>query len=437
MEVTSPARTDVVVIGAGVAGLAATRVLVEAGLRVVVLEARDRIGGRVLTHYPPGEAAPIELGAEFVHGGSEAFDALCDEAGIERVPVSDTHWISAGGQLGRAVDADERIMQVLRRIDFADRRPFAAWWRQVGPTVSPPDRRLVQQYVVGFQAADPARMSVQALAKAAREEDEQSRPRNGYGPLVDVLGRVLQSPLVELRLGSAARGIRWRRGRVEVELVTGGLVAARAAVITVPLGVLQAPEGAPGALEFQPALPERRRLWSQLGMGHAQRVTLQMRPEFWSQPVLPQSLRDRGERDFGFLHTDEPEFFVWWGAAPAPFLVGWWGGAPPPAGADRNEMVQRATCSLARALAINPDVLAAQRVAGYWHDWSSDPFSRGAYSFATAEGESVRRQAGEAEADTLFFAGEAFAKTLHLGTVHGAFERGQHVGAAVRQALGH
>src|ERR1700758_1803879 len=72
---------DVIVIGAGMAGLTAARSLAEAGMKVLVAEAQDRIGGRIWTRHIGDEA--IELGAEFVHGRPPELWALIDEAGIE------------------------------------------------------------------------------------------------------------------------------------------------------------------------------------------------------------------------------------------------------------------------------------------------------------------------------------------------------------------
>ena len=86
---------DVVVIGAGVAGLGCAGVLARAGLRVTVVEARARIGGRVHTIRPDGAPLPVELGAEFVHGGPPELEKLLAAAGATPVPVESTRWIGA------------------------------------------------------------------------------------------------------------------------------------------------------------------------------------------------------------------------------------------------------------------------------------------------------------------------------------------------------
>src|ERR1700683_5752889 len=84
-------QADVVILGAGAAGLAAARQLTGAGLRVVVLEARDRVGGRMHTLHETGWPAPIELGAEFIHGGSAETWAIVRAAGLAAYEVSEQH----------------------------------------------------------------------------------------------------------------------------------------------------------------------------------------------------------------------------------------------------------------------------------------------------------------------------------------------------------
>src|SRR3954452_9774889 len=97
-------RYDTIVIGAGAAGLAAARELSGAGRHVAVLEARDRIGGRIFTLHQPGLPLPIELGAEFIHGDvSETFD-IVDAAALLAYQLPDDHWWVRGGKWERVDD---------------------------------------------------------------------------------------------------------------------------------------------------------------------------------------------------------------------------------------------------------------------------------------------------------------------------------------------
>src|SRR6476469_6059989 len=93
---------DVLVLGAGVAGLAAAQELSQAGLRVIVLEARDRVGGRIFTQHVPGYPLPIELGAEFIHGRPPASFALVEQAGLLVYEINGDRWLGRGSRLTRS-----------------------------------------------------------------------------------------------------------------------------------------------------------------------------------------------------------------------------------------------------------------------------------------------------------------------------------------------
>src|SRR5215213_9616675 len=90
---------DVLVLGAGVAGLAAAQELSQAGLRVSVIEARDRIGGRIFTQHVPGHPLPVELGAEFIHGRPPESFALAGQAGLLVYEINGDSWLAQHGRL--------------------------------------------------------------------------------------------------------------------------------------------------------------------------------------------------------------------------------------------------------------------------------------------------------------------------------------------------
>src|SRR5690606_32882300 len=93
-----------------------------------------------------------------------------------------------------------------------------------------------------------------------------------------------------------------------------------------PLGVLQAGADEPGGVSFEPPLPDRAARWRRMGLGHVVRVVIRMRDDIWDTPVLPAALRENGGRAFGFVHSSQPEFPMWWSNAPEPVMVGWWAG---------------------------------------------------------------------------------------------------------------
>src|ERR1700754_3677580 len=95
-------KTDVVIIGAGAAGLAAARSLQDQGIDVVVLEARERIGGRVFTHRDSATPIPIELGPEFIHGSAPEIREILTEASLAGCDINGPHWVVQGSRFRRA-----------------------------------------------------------------------------------------------------------------------------------------------------------------------------------------------------------------------------------------------------------------------------------------------------------------------------------------------
>src|SRR5947207_8583883 len=95
-------QDSILIIGAGAAGLAAARDLARAGRQVIVLEARERIGGRVFTHRDHVSPVPIEMGAEFVHGKSPALWQIADAANLKLYEVSGRHWFFQEGKISRS-----------------------------------------------------------------------------------------------------------------------------------------------------------------------------------------------------------------------------------------------------------------------------------------------------------------------------------------------
>jgi glycine/D-amino acid oxidase-like deaminating enzyme len=164
-------KTDVLIIGAGPSGLAAARELVARGLDVVVLEARERIGGRVFTHRDSETPVPIELGAEFIHGSAPELQEIAREAGARRLRHQRSALAGVGSNIRPAYDYWDRIDRVMRRLDSKRSldRSFAQFLAtRPGGRRLAIDRKLALQYAQGFQAADPARISERALGARQR-----------------------------------------------------------------------------------------------------------------------------------------------------------------------------------------------------------------------------------------------------------------------------
>lgn len=433
---------DVVVLGAGVAGLACAAVLSSAGRTVHVIEARDRVGGRVLTLRPPGAPLPVELGPEFVHGRPPELLALLAEAGATPVPVEQARWRATPEGLRPEPWADDALDDVLDGLD-ARRDPdrsfaeYLAAWARANPTR---DRaaRQAREFVEGFHAADATRIGERALAhetEAATAEGEDEvdfRIPDGYDRVPAHLHARLDDR-VALHLGASATHVRWSRGRVEVQTrrgaAPGPTLHARALVVTLPVGVLQAAAGEPGAVAFDPPLDERkRRALSLLTTGAARRVVLHFAERFWEDEALRAPGVDASAADIGFLRTPGAPVPIWWTSNPVrePVLTGWIGGprAERLAGHSERNVRELALDTLASALHVPRSRVEGPLRATYTYDWSRDPFARGAYSYALVGGAEARAQLAEPSDDTVFWAGEATHAAGAAATVHGALASG-------------
>jgi monoamine oxidase len=429
-----------VILGAGAAGLAAAAELARSGKSALVLEARDRIGGRVWSLDVPGLPVPVELGAEFIHGRPAATLSLMQQAGIAAVDAPIVRLAVRDGKLRpRGEGLYESIQRILRRhIGALGRKDvsFESFLARSRHGLSAEARAFARMRVQGYDAADPARASARAIAEEWGAEGAASsghfRPQGGYGALLGTLAGGLRGSRVELRLQSVVRSVRWKRGAVEVEGTALGKTfraTARRAIVTLPLGVLKLPPRAAGAVRFSPALGEKRPALEGLASGAVIKAALLFRTAFWEEL---DAARYRGA---SFFHLPHAAFPTFWTALPerAPLLIAWAGGpkAARLTGAATPEIVRQAVTSLASVFGTRTGI--EERLAAAWvHRWQQDPFARGAYSYVAVGGHGARRALAEPLQDTLFFAGEATDYEGEHGTVAGALQSGAR---AARQAL--
>jgi monoamine oxidase len=428
---------DVVIIGAGAAGLIAAREFARAGSTVALLEARDRVGGRLYSVAHPRALAPIELGGEFVHGRPAITYALLREFGAPVVDNAEQSFVVRDGAfqasdddpfaavsrlLASALerDTDESVDALIARHAQADAQRITGEWT----------RRLVS----GFDAADPALASARAVAREwsgdASADGEQSRPVGGYAPLVAHLARALDPARVDLRLRTVVCRVECDAHGVRISAATGGrdqIIAARHALVTVPHGVLTAPDGADGAIAFDPPLPAPTRdAIAHIAMGPVVKVVLCFRTAFWEQ------LRGGRWRDGAFF-SGAHAFPTLWTQLPvrANTLVAWAGG--PAAQRLMDDGGDVAGLALACAGRYFADAAAAEAAfeVAYVHDWQRDPFARGAYSYVTVGGEDAREALTAPVGGNLWFAGETTAGNGEGGTVAGALQSGVRAAQAI------
>jgi monoamine oxidase len=422
---------DVAVIGAGAAGLAAAARLAEAGRTVLLLEARDRVGGRIWTRLEPGVAAPIELGAEFIHGHATVNVAWLARAGKAPIETSDSHWRLEGGSLQQRDSYFRQVQEVLLRNcarvshDISLDTLLNTYLKDELPAEA---REYARMMAEGFDAADTTRASAKAIVQEwtgkMLTNAPQSRPDGGYSELLLALSGALPADRVRVQLQTVVREVQWSRGSVEISGETLGRpfqTRTPRAVIALPLGVLQLRDTA-DAVKFTPSLDAKRDALQGLVCGAVIKIVLKFRTAFWEE-------LDGGRyRDVAFFHAPKCMFPTFWTPMPlrAPTLNAWTGGpraAHLSASEDTPGMVRHALDSLDAMFGKSHDI-ASRLDAAYMHDWQRDPFAHGGYSYVAVGGGSARDELAAPLADTLFFAGEA-TDSAEAATVTGALQSGE------------
>ena len=414
---------ETVVIGAGLAGLAAAARLVEAGRSVTVIEARNRIGGRVWTRRDSGVSSAIELGPEWLadHG---AMHDLVLRSGSKPVRSEGLFMIRRDGRwegLGDPSRGAGRLFQQLRSLKGADRSLAVALAECCSEPAWADARASLSSYVQGFHAADPARLSIRWLLEAeANDEVTESDVRvpEGLDRSVEAIARELEGRC-PIRLETVARELRWRRGEVEIA-TSAGTLRATSVIVTVPLPILKLPDSAAG-LRIIPEILDKREALAQIEMGPAMKLAFRFSEPFW-RVITPL-------RGMLFVQAPDQPIPTWWmpSLEDDPVLIGWAGGPKAAQLGNTNDdaLADLALTSLSAALAKPREEIEKKAVTCLTHDWNRDPFTLGAYTYVAVGGVEAHRVLAQPVEQTLFFAGEATCGDGLNATMEGALQSGR------------
>jgi monoamine oxidase len=287
--------------------------------------------------------------------------------------------------------------------------------------------------VEGFDAApldDISLKSVVAEARSVAKAPAQYRPGGGYGALVDRLVSRLDPDCVKVQTNATVEHVfHQSRGACRVGVVFPDgheELTADHCLVTAPIGVLRAVSG-PGSIRFLPELDPNEKPWEEFGMGQVTKVVLAFHAPRWTKN-LP---------DADFIHDFGALFPTWWqrSASDLLLLTAWAGGpkARTVASYGDRDIVDLAITELARMLGTTAVDVRQSLIGAFHHDFSRDPFSRGAYPYVRPGGSSLVEALAKPVDDTLFFAGDA-TDSAHFATVAGALASGIRAASEIMRA---
>lgn len=417
---TRPRTTEVIVIGAGMAGLAAARQLVDWDYDVILLEARDRIGGRTWTDTSLG--LPLDLGASWIHGVKKnPMSALADQVNAPRVATdydSITRYKADGSEVSVQEDAD---IDALFEQFYAQ---VAEWQEETDNDASL--QEALNQFISNKRFSREGMMNLLYAINTELEHEYGGDIRdlslwefdqegefkgedvifpNGYGQLVQSLARGL-----DIRLGEVVRRVEYFGDGARITTDTGTF-EGRSVLVTVPLGVLKQ-----NIIAFEPSLPKwKTDSISRLNMGVLNKCYLKFPNVFW----------DEESHLLGYISEEKGQWCEWLNLSALlgqPILLGFNAGTfgyEIETWTDE-QIVASAMQTLRRIYGQNipnPEGYIITR-------WGSDPFAFGSYSHIPPFASGADYDALAKPVENLFFAGEATHRE-HPSTVHGAYLSGQ------------
>ena len=409
-------ETEVAIIGAGVAGLAAARRLAALGVDFVVFETKNRIGGRAYTDRNRLEM-PFDLGCHWLHSADRnpltRVAASLGFAAVPNRPDRRIHGYNGWSTRSERKEWAEFERSQSRRLDEAGEAgrdaPASAFLDSTHRWSG-----LYEAWFGILNGARPTAVSVLDLARY-RDSGDNRQLREGLGTLVARCGAA-----IPVRLGASVRAVHWGGRGVEVEGVAGRL-GARAVIVTVSTTVLRRER-----IRFVPRLPrEKRDAFEGLELGHALRFAVRFAPGTFGDP------------------TRSHEIFADESASALSFQIQPFGRpmATAYAGAENARDLEKAGLGEVRTLVVERlatmfgNAVKRNAQGAVMSGWASDEDVGGAYSFARPGGGDLRAALAAPVGERVWFAGEACSRH-GFSTAHGAWETGRSAADAITRRLG-
>ena len=410
---------NIIVIGGGVSGLMTARELSRHGYRVTILEATDRLGGRIHTIRNSLFTQPVEKGVEFIHGNLPLTLQLLKESGIKYNAVRGNMLRVVNGAWKTQDDFTVGWDELIKKMNSVrqDMTVDEFLEKNFNDDRYSDLRTSVVRFANGFDLADTSRASVLALREEwMGEEDEQYRIPGGFDQLINFLEKECARSGCIIYPTSPITEIRWKKNNLEVITSEKKAYNATKVVVTASLGSLQSKR----PIIFQPGIDNYFLAAKKIGYGTVIKVMLEFKEAFW----------EKKRKGIGFLLTNEI-IPTWWTQSPSsyPLLTGWVGGpqAWPLENKDDDAILDLALGSLSNIFQKSVDELQQILTASAVVNWKIDPYSNGAYSYETVGSIEAKTLLNTPIEETIFFAGEACYEGPSFGTVEAALVSAKNV----------
>lgn len=412
---------DIIIVGAGAAGLMAAWELSLTGKNVAIIEARERIGGRTHTVHDENFQLPVESGAEFVHGNLELTKLLIKKSKSNDYKVEGEIWQKEDEQLDEQSDfiedysaLNKKFKELEHDISVADFINNYLQGEKFEET-----RFTLKNYVEGYYAANTNKASTFALRDELNSSEEvQYRIEGGYIKLMTFLFEQCSNKGCRFFLSNEVKEIHWQKNKVKV-VTNNQTIEGKKILVTVSMGVLQQEK-----IHFSPALPDKISAAKQLGFGPVIKTILQFSDIFWEDETFVKKKVNK----LGFIFS-KSIIPTWWTQYPkeAAMITGWSGG--PHAIEIKNlsdeQIKQKALESLSFIFDVSVEQLNQKLKAWHVANWVNDSYSLGGYSYEVVNGKKFKEIIKQPVEDTIYFAGEGLIDGAEIGTVEAAFVSGR------------